>query len=435
MGVCFVAALLAMTSTAAHAAPPSYCAGGGAQLWQNLEVCGWPGPANTGPDMTQCPGGLQSQTGMTIKNANTVINCMNISGGIQVMAQNVTIKNSIVSFDGGGAGGTGVININDGASATVDHVELNGLDHTHACIWDEGVKGPSLPYSMLAENVNCHDVNDGIFSWWWSSDKNAGAGSDFQIQDSYFHDFTENAANGHIDGYQTEGAQNGLITHNTYLIARTPGDVTVSGGGIDSAIAIWDDYNQTTPTGLTAGHITVSNNLIAGGGFAAYAEDYSGPSGQATENVANSAVGGNSLTNISFLNNSFSTYLNSCVGSFGVWFYRGAWPPYYGGPDDLWNQGGSLRSGNILLETGQNIDRGGPTGCEGANTSPPAPSASTCDLNGDGSTNVSDVQLCVNQAIGSAACTSGDINKDGVCNVIDVQRDVNAALGGACVTQ
>jgi hypothetical protein len=35
--------------------------------------------------------------------------------------------------------------------------------------------------------------------------------------------------------------------------------------------------------------------------------------------------------------------------------------------------GGSLRSGNVVLETGQNIDRGGPDGCEGANTSPAAP--------------------------------------------------------------
>ena len=62
-------------------------------------------------------------------------------------------------------------------------------------------------------------------------------------------------------------------------------------------------------------------------------------------------------------------------------------------------------------------------------------STTACDLNADGSTNVSDVQLCVNQAIGASACTTGDINKDGACNVIDVQRDVNAALGGACVTQ
>jgi hypothetical protein len=58
-----------------------------------------------------------------------------------------------------------------------------------------------------------------------------------------------------------------------------------------------------------------------------------------------------------------------------------------------------------------------------------------CDLNGDTNTNVSDVQLCVNQAIGSAACSGGDINKDNTCNVVDVQRTVNAALGGQCVSQ
>ncbi len=57
---------------------------------------------------------------------------------------------------------------------------------------------------------------------------------------------------------------------------------------------------------------------------------------------------------------------------------------------------------------------------------------SACDLNRDWATNVVDVQLQVNQALGAAACTS-DLNRDGVCNVIDVQRSVNASLGGQCV--
>jgi hypothetical protein len=57
-----------------------------------------------------------------------------------------------------------------------------------------------------------------------------------------------------------------------------------------------------------------------------------------------------------------------------------------------------------------------------------------CDINTDGSTNVADVQLCANQAIGVTACSTGDINDDSQCNVIDVQRTVNAALGGPCIT-
>jgi hypothetical protein len=63
----------------------------------------------------------------------------------------------------------------------------------------------------------------------------------------------------------------------------------------------------------------------------------------------------------------------------------------------------------------------------------PVPSASPCDLNADSLTNVSDVQISANQAIGAASCTA-DINRDGSCSVIDVQRVVNAALGGACVS-
>jgi hypothetical protein len=73
-----------------------------------------------------------------------------------------------------------------------------------------------------------------------------------------------------------------------------------------------------------------------------------------------------------------------------------------------------------------------PIGCLGSGSPPPV---SACDINNDSATNVSDVQLCANQAIGVIGCTTGDINHDSSCNVIDVQRVVNAALGGQCVTQ
>ena len=63
-----------------------------------------------------------------------------------------------------------------------------------------------------------------------------------------------------------------------------------------------------------------------------------------------------------------------------------------------------------------------------------SPPANACDMNSSGATDVSDVQLCANQAIGAVACSTGDINKDGACNVVDVQRVVNAALGGTCVS-
>lgn len=64
---------------------------------------------------------------------------------------------------------------------------------------------------------------------------------------------------------------------------------------------------------------------------------------------------------------------------------------------------------------------------------PPPPPSNACDLDGNGVT-VTDVQVCVNQALGITACTSADIDQDNRCNVVDVQRVVNAALGGPCLT-
>ena len=58
-----------------------------------------------------------------------------------------------------------------------------------------------------------------------------------------------------------------------------------------------------------------------------------------------------------------------------------------------------------------------------------APSGVVTDINGDGITNVTDIQIAINQASGAAACTTGDVNKDGMCNVADVQLVVNRSLG------
>jgi hypothetical protein len=350
----FVAAMVVMGSSAFADAQPAYCAIGGPQLWANLDTCGWPGPRTAG---YRGQAALLTNTGgRTITTDNTVIEGQRIKGRLIIRAKNVTIRNSSISWDGGGVSGRGVIHIDPGASATVFRVDIDGRNHTHACVWHEGT-------SATVRAINCQGVNDGVFAWGSSST----AGDHLTVMDSYFHGFTTNAANGHIDGIQTEGASHGRIINNTFDMPATA----------TSAIAIWNSLKSSDDW-------TIADNLFTGGGFTLYAEDYIGPGGAwATENVRDSAVGGYAVTNIRFLNNRFSTSQyphgaannSRCVGAWGTWFYRGQWPSYYGGPTDLWNVGGSRRSGNVVLETGQNIDRGGPTGCEGANTSPAAPAA------------------------------------------------------------
>lgn len=61
------------------------------------------------------------------------------------------------------------------------------------------------------------------------------------------------------------------------------------------------------------------------------------------------------------------------------------------------------------------------------------PTPNACDVDGNGTPDVLDVQSMVTMAIGITACTA-DVNHDAACNVIDVQRVVNAALGGLCIS-
>jgi len=61
-----------------------------------------------------------------------------------------------------------------------------------------------------------------------------------------------------------------------------------------------------------------------------------------------------------------------------------------------------------------------------------APPNPTCDLNGDGKVDSTDVQLAVNSALSGVYSATSDLDQDGHNTVIDAQRVVNAALGGAC---
>lgn len=308
------------TSTSARATSPAAGAtvpagGCGAQVWQHLAACGWPGPGNTGYPAGQVFGRTVNGA-YTVTQDGTVIDGWRVTGGIAVRAKNVTIRNSWITSDFKGANGSGVVNVNPGASATVEHNLIDGLNATHACVWHEGS-------AMTARFNECRGVNDGMFSW-ATTEGQDGTGDNFHIEDNWLHGFTTAAANGHIDGYQTEGARHGVIRHNTFDVSQDQ----------DSAVAIWNSRK-------TSDDILVEHNLMAGGGFAVYAEDYS-PSEA-------SPAGGYAVTNIRFVNNVFSTIHFGCVGNWGVWYVRGA-------PTDGWN-----RSGNTVLETGEKIDTRNPT--------------------------------------------------------------------------
>ena len=97
------------------------------------------------------------------------------------------------------------------------------------------------------------------------------------------------------------------------------------------------------------------------------------------------------------------------------------------------NSGFSSGTASLTCSNAQSTDANSraitPTTCQSGTLTVRA--SCSCDVNGDGNINVSDVQLIVNQALGivSNRC---DINADGQTNVLDVQMVVNATLGLGC---
>ena len=72
------------------------------------------------------------------------------------------------------------------------------------------------------------------------------------------------------------------------------------------------------------------------------------------------------------------------------------------------------------------------TGAAWVFVNPNAPmGVNACDINGNGSVNVADVQLVINEVLGVSPAVH-DLNHDGHVNVADVQIVINAALGLGC---
>ena len=220
------ATTVATTVPATTVAVAGACAAGGSVLWGDLVGCGWPGAGNTG-----YPAGLvlRSTSGRTITADNAVIDGERVTGSLTIAARNVTVRNSLISYQGSGGGGSGAIKVLAGASALIDRVEIDGNSAVHTCVWHEGA-------SVTVNAVNCHDMEDGFFAW--AASGSASSGDNFTITNSYVHGFNAVESNGHFDGFQTEGAANGVIRHNTF-------DLPVDSTG---AISIWNERKDACRT-------------------------------------------------------------------------------------------------------------------------------------------------------------------------------------------
>jgi len=232
----------------------------------------WPDATNTGVPQ----GTTLTPSGSVATSApGQVISSLAIAGTITVNHPGVTIQNCTIESSGTGAFGVAIRHVND---ATIRNCAISGTRPSGGTDPDGGgrlqfavkdVYGDTTGTAVLACNI-------------WDTANSIGLLNGL-IQDNYVHDMGYIAAD-HVDCIIAEASSGLTIRHNTLLNAVNQ----------TSCIAL---YSQTA----NSDHVTVDNNLMAGGGYCVY--------------------GGNDPfqgTFMVFTNNQFSTRYYSGGGSFGV---------------------------------------------------------------------------------------------------------------------
>ena len=194
----------------------------------NPSGCGFPDATNTG-----VPAGtaLTAVTGnVTLSTPGMVYEGQDVTGCVEVHADNVTIRNSRIS----GAGCQYALH-NQAAGLTIADSEVT-------CARSAGTGIGSSDFT--ASRVNVHGCENGF-----------NVSGRAVIRDSWVHDLF-GAEGTHTDGAQlNQGAESIVLEHNT-IVSPLPGGT--------AAIIMW---NEGDPQNRD---VTISRNLLAGGAWTLY---------------------------------------------------------------------------------------------------------------------------------------------------------------------
>lgn len=252
-----------------------------------------------------------------------MINGLDISGSIEVAADNVTIENTRVTLSSGGCGrvrpcGSSDIRIDSGVSGTtLKNLELSnapGVTVQHA-VYNYGSATATLANGLYVHSVTTS--GGGTDSMWWGPGtiRNSYALAGLHISSDHVEDIYEFAG----------GVLN--VEHDTLL------------NPVPQTATVFVDGKSGEPSRLT-----ITNSLLAGGGYTLYA-------------AANGGSGAASITN-----NRFARCLGGAVeGIGGTWSCRS-------GPDShgYFPRGGSFGattsnppkltwSGNVWDDNGETV--------------------------------------------------------------------------------
>jgi hypothetical protein len=264
---CIAVAAVALWMLSSPAVPldaQSGCSSPAPQAPQNLRIVAmrlmavlsaqtsncWPDASNTGvpAGITLTPSGS-----ITISTPGAVVSGLNISGTVNINANNVTLKNVRVR-----SSSFAVVRIQAGRSGVViQDCEIDGVGTNNA--GNHGIAGEGA----TVRRCEIFNVENGITP--------QSSNSPWIIEDNYIHTLKASGSP-HYDGIQVDGGLSNItIRHNTVINQHS-----------QTAAVMIDNYFGPIS------NVTVDNNRLVGGGFTVYSD------GQ---------FSGGSITGVRFTNN------------------------------------------------------------------------------------------------------------------------------------
>jgi hypothetical protein len=266
-------------------------------------ACGYPDPkyATVGPSAA-CSS-LTSSGDLTIHTAGTTIQNMDITGEVTVSANNVTLTNDCISTNGEGTLGSKAVNIGEGVTGTlISYSDISGANATSQSV-DEALANNDGNDDTTADHDYIQNCGECVHGAWTLTNSyvivngtlpNCGSECPDHYEDIYCNDDTFVA--------------NHDVLLNPYNQTATLFCDTNNGSG-----------------GAAMNHITLTNSLIAGGGYSLYPQGNSSSVGSSTMDISNNRFG-RCLTAQVYESHSGGTACSGGADSNGYWPFGG----YYG---------------------------------------------------------------------------------------------------------
>jgi hypothetical protein len=232
-------------------------------------ACGYPDPstANVGPS-SACSS-LTPSGSMTISTAGATVQNMDVKGEVIVNAKNVTLTNDCVSSDGGGTLGSRAVTIAKGVTGTqITDSDIAGANSTSQSV-EEALSNNYANANTTADHDYIHNCGECVHGAW-------------TLTNSYVivNGTVPNCGSECPDHYEDIYCDSSTFVANHDVLLNPEGQ---------TAVLFCDTSGGSGGPALN--HITLTNSLVAGGGFTLYPQGNSSSVGSSTMDIANNRFG------------------------------------------------------------------------------------------------------------------------------------------------